>query len=209
MQVATLLRQNTLKSIALSSYRAGEGKSFLTASLGFGFAELLSKQVLIIDTFTPPNEVSPFKAVVEMYEAMASLKADTSPQEQRGYMDLMTIKESNNGPYFFLNTRGCLEPSDKRESSDIPAASVFQLNDVLLGLRASYDVTFLDCGPITLNAKGGFDPLIIGAQVDGVLLVVNPTSLARMEWSKVKNELSRAKVNLLGVISNPWSKIPI
>jgi len=218
-QLQTVQASNSASSISIISRFAQEGRSFFTAALAVGFASLLLKKVLVIDTIREKSRGGfPLRSILRR-------SAETLFQSKSGVIHLITIEHTKNHSYFYhdplvpnhtTNLPTVLDSStSNKQSSSNNMHSGFSLNegngsvefifkDLLTGLKPSYDLILVDTLPLQASNYQGFDPIVVGSQVDGVLILTSPVSLDTIILNSLREELARSNIPIIGTIHNPW-----
>ncbi|MFH1258746.1 MAG: polysaccharide biosynthesis tyrosine autokinase [Elusimicrobiota bacterium] len=73
-----------------------------------------------------------------------------------------------------------------------------QMQNLIKSLKEEFDLVVLDCPPVLLFA----DALLVGAKVDGVVLVYKVGRMARGVLRRAKTQLDGAQAKILGVVLN-------
>ena len=169
------------KSILLTSAGRGEGKSTTCANLGVVLAQI-GKDTLVVDCdFRSPAQHRIF-GLSNTWGIENVLLGDRSLQEV--WSELMQgLKVVTSGP----------PPPDPAVVLGSQAFAAF-----LASARAKFDFVLLDSPPILAVA----DPVILGAQVDGVLLVVDSRATHRRFLKGAVRSLDTVGAPVLGTVMN-------
>jgi Mrp family chromosome partitioning ATPase len=215
-QLQAVQTSNSASSISIISRFAQEGRSFFTAALAVGFASLLLKRVLVIDTIREKNRGEfPLRSILRR-------SAGTLFESKSGVIHLLTIEHTKNHSYFYhdpllpnhaTNLPTVLDSSNS--SNKQPGFSLnegngsleFIFKDLLTSLKPSYDLILVDTLPLQASNYQGFDPIVVGGQVDGVLILTSPISLDTSILNSLREELNRCNIPIIGTIHNPWVSI--
>lgn len=176
---------NGLKSLAITSALAGEGKSTLALGLAISAARL-NKRVLLIDAdlrrpslhkqLSLPNEQGLSTLLTgELHDTRQS-----AIQLSHQYSDI-SIAVMTSGP----------APADP-----VKLLSSSRMQRLIAELERSYDLVILDAPPIL----GIVDAVLTASFSDGVLLVGRIGQVTRAELAQALTALDR--VNVVGVIAN-------
>lgn len=189
------LDQN-LKTIMVTSATPGEGKTTVAINLAIVLAQL-GKRTLLIEAdlrnpflhhaFGIPRE--PGFTDVVVGSARLDEATLTFSDFVLGRAGLESLIDRPGLDNLFLLPSGH-QPPNPTEFLSAPALAA-----VLADLRQRYDYVVVDCAPILPVA----DPAILGARVDGTLLVVRVGSVARAALRRAKALLEAARARLLGV----------
>lgn len=202
-QIHTLQETQDLKSLAVLSEFAGEGKTFLISVLALGYASFLRKRVLIMDTISQTRDESFYLTNVLGSQLMMDGQGEGT---DKGIIDLITSRSlyrqiqlyEQHEPIPALEAELPV-PYDERfgyENSD------FQIGSFVASLYDSYDLILLDTCALKDVEKENLDPIILAKQAGAAILVTSQRSLERSTMGKIKKELQRSNVTLVGTIFN-------
>src|SRR5580658_9434388 len=175
---------------SLPARAAGEGKTSVVSNLAMAFAET-NRSVLLIDcdtrkpklhqVFDVPNDSS-----------LLELLAEKEPLDPGG---IQRHWKTTRFPGI------CLVPSGLETESSQALLHSERLREVLDLARRQFDVVLIDTPPMMHLA----DARIVGALVDGVVLVVRSGQTSRESAVSVKNRLAEDGIPVLGVVLNDWN----
>ncbi len=187
------------KLIMFTSSSPGEGKSSTTMNLAMVMAQTGSK-ILLVDAdmrkpmvnkvFGLDREPGLSDVILGNYELDDVVRTVTDiMMGKMGMEDIMTTPGIDN---LSIITSGTIppNPSELLTSPKIPA--------LLAQLKERYDVILIDCTPI-LPAT---DAAILGAKVDGVVIVYQVGKIARGSLKRAKVQMDNVKAKVLGVVLN-------
>jgi Mrp family chromosome partitioning ATPase len=172
------------KSITLLSAHEGEGRTFVTAALAIAFASLMRKKVAIVDTVSRSAYSSFFWNRI----------ADQGEHSKfPGRIDLLlpASPDEPNAPPLFTS-----------EDLTKPVPIDFHFREYLTPITAAHDVVLIDTCSIQMVKRESIHPLIAARQADAAIIVSSPESLERESLHRLKLDLKKAKVKLLGTIFN-------
>jgi capsular exopolysaccharide synthesis family protein len=177
-----LRRSRDVRLIQITSPYSGDGKSASASNLAISLANAGRKVLLIDADLRKPSLHKIFglakdRGFSSVLRDLLSLSEAIQPSAIKG-LDLITA-----GP----------EPSNPAE---LLASARFAA--ALDELRGLYDTVILDTSPILAVT----DPAIIGASVDGILLVVQPSSLKRRDVELTREVLHALGTPVLGTVIN-------
>lgn len=169
------------KSIVLTSPGPGEGKSTTCANLGVVLAQA-AKDVLILDCDFRKPVMHKIFGLRNLHGIMDVLVGERSLREvQKEPVD--GLKVVSVGPI----------PANPAEVLASQRFSRF-----LAGVREEFDYVLVDTSPIGLVS----DPVILAAQGDGVLLVLDAQSTSKRSVGLAMRSLETVGANVLGTIMN-------
>ncbi len=174
-----------IKTLTITSYRAGEGKTTTAYNLAVSMAKSGLK-VLFVD------------ADLHKPELMKELKGDNNLGLSNlllGYAELnevINITSIEN-----LNYISCgvipINPAVLLGSAEF--------RELLATVRDQYDMVIFDTPPL----GSVVDSMIVASQTDGTIFVIQPGKVRYKNLEMIKEKLQKSKINLLGVVLN---KIP-
>jgi capsular exopolysaccharide synthesis family protein len=177
-----LRRSRNIQVIQVTSPYSGDGKSASASNLAISFANAGRKVLLIDADLRKPSLHKVFGRSKErgfspVLKGALALSEAIQPTTIKG-LDLITAGDEPANPAELL-------------ASERFAAALEQV-------RAMYDLVIIDTSPILAVT----DPAIIGALVDGVVLVVQPSSLKRRDVEHTKELLKTLGTAVLGTLIN-------
>lgn len=172
-----------LRTLMVASAGPSEGKSVTAANLAVVFAEM-GQRVLLVDSDLR-------RPVQHRIFGLSNL---------HGLSD--AILEGNPGVQAFIQPTD-VENLSLLTSGDIPPnpselLGSDRMAELIQGLQEYFDLIIFDSPPCLVVADG----MILGARVDGVLLVTDSGQTHRRAVQKVTEDLRRVRANLLGVVLN-------
>lgn len=169
-------------SLLVTSAIAGEGKTTVTTNLASSFAQA-GKNIVLVDADM---------RLPRVHKVMGMAPAPGLAELIRGDSDLDEALRRPVDGRFDVITAGRVPPNP----SELLACHGFVM--LMARLKAMYDLVLIDC-PVLLGVS---DACIIGAHVDGALLVHRPGSVEKRALVEIRRQLMRAKVNLIGLAFN-------
>lgn len=170
-----------LKSLVVTSAIPGEGKSTVAANLAIAMAQA-GKSVILVDAdlrrakqhnlFNLPNKVG----LTNLLLGTAGLEA----LQSTGVQGLKVL------------TSGVFPPNPSELLDSNAMVRVLEL------LKAQADIVIFDTPPLVAVT----DAAVLGAKVDGVLLVYRLGKVARDGVARAKKLLENANARILGVVAN-------
>ena len=175
-----------LKTIAITSYSPGEGKSTTSINLGISMAKA-GMNVLYVDADI--RKPMPFK-----YFMSSNLKGLTNYILDQATLEDVINKTDINGFDFItcgikVNNPGELITSTK-------------FSNFIREIRDHYDTVIIDTPPL----GSVIDAAVIAAQVDGTIIVIEANAVKCQNAIRMKEQLIRANANILGVVLNKINK---
>ena len=171
-----------LKTMIITSALPGEGKTVSTANLGITLAQS-GKTVLIVDAdLRKPRQHRLFN--VKNTFGLTSYLTDS--------IEIGKVIKSTAVPNLWLVNAGPVPPNPAELLGSEKMAAFVEM------LRDKCDYILFDMPPILEIS----DALILGARVDGMILVVQGDKTSREALKKAREKLDLLKVRTLGVIIN-------
>jgi capsular exopolysaccharide synthesis family protein len=171
-----------LKTIAISSSLPKEGKSSTVSNLGVTLAKA-DKKVVIVDTdFRKPRQHRIFK-IRDMNGLTSYLTMN---------MEMKDLIKKTQIPNLFLINAGPIPLNPVELLGSEKMANLIEI------LKKSFDYILFDTPPILAVT----DAMVLGAKVDGIILIVWGERTSRKALREVKEKLDLLKIKSLGVIIN-------
>lgn len=168
---------NPIKSLVVTSPAADEGKSTTVANLAVTMAQSGRKTVLVDCDLRRPSLHTLFEQKNEPGLTNYILGEVTElPLQETGVDKLMLLASGPKPP----------NPADMLGTKKI--------DEVIAALIDQADVVLFDAPPIIAVT----DAAVLGAKVDGVLLVINAGKTRREHAERAKEMLEKAKVRIIG-----------
>ena len=168
---------NPLKTLGVTSPAADEGKSTTVANLAVTMAQSGRKTVLVDCDLRRPSLHTLFEQQNEPGLTNYILgEVAELPLQETGVDKLMLLASGPNPP----------NPADMLGTKKI--------DEVIAALIDQADVVLFDAPPIIAVT----DAAVLGAKVDGVLLVINAGKTRREHAERAKEMLEKAKVRIIG-----------
>lgn len=175
-RIHSVCLEKNIRSLSVMSLVPEEGKTFLSICLATGFAELLSKKVLLVDAGNPEAKL----CVEDYYPSSEDDHYDQVP---------MVVGLSEGVDLFRLAN---FKPTNYK-------AQEYRVQDILAEYSQKYDLVIFDSAALKLTNRGNFDPWIIANRTDASLLV---TSRKSIDLINPQNLDGLTRVKLIGVIEN-------
>lgn len=177
-----LSRAGGVKSIVVSSSLPGEGKTSTSTNLAIVLAQLGKRTLLIDGDLHKPRQHEVFR--VSNRAGLVTALAEGSA------LDEVIVQTAI--PSLDLMPAGPLSPNP----SGLLASE--NMSSLLDEVAAIYDFVVIDSPPVSAVA----DAIVIGHQVDGLVLCVEGGRTPREIVARVRDKLVRANVRVLGVLIN-------
>lgn len=180
--ILTLGAKRNLKTFVVSSTIHGEGKTVTATNLAFTLAEdLNAKSVLLIDADLRKGRVSRFLGL--------------GPRP--GLSDLLTNGTPLHETLVDIGVKNLtVLPSGKSPKNPAELLGSVKMKHLITELKGKFDVILFDTPPIMSVT----DPGVLGAQSDGVFLVIQAGRTQRGSIHHAERLLSQAHARLLGYI---------
>ncbi len=185
LRTALLLSSaDEIKTIAVTSAEPSEGKTVTVSNLGVVLAQL-DRRVLIIDAdLRRPRQHKVFK--------LTNRLGLVNYLTNRGDIDSIIL--GTEVPNLFVCTAGPLPPNP----SELLAAD--RLRELLETVRSRFDFVLLDSPPVLPVA----DAVILGTQVDGIVLCARSGVLLREDARHCGERLRMAGLKIFGTVLNRY-----
>ncbi len=188
--------EKPVKTLLLTSARAGEDKSAAVANLAVTFAQMGSRVILVDADLRRPSQHSIFGASNEQGLTGTLLNAGNAAQLNGAGRNYFPLNElpliQTQVPNLRLLTSGSLPPN--------PAEV---LNSALMGelinrLAGDADYVLFDAPPLLAVA----DAAILAARVDATLLVLKAGKSSRDDAREAKEQLEKVHAKVIGTVLN-------
>ena len=171
-----------IKTITITSANRGEGKTTIALNLAVAYAQI-GKRVVLLDA----NLRTP------------AIHLAFGGDNSRGLTNYLTNRNAANE----IIQKSDVENLSFITSGPLPThpselLALERMNLLLTELKMNYDLIIVDT-PAVLSST---DSKIMAAKCDGVLLVVEYGKVKQNAAKRVKEELSLARVKLMGVVMN-------
>jgi Mrp family chromosome partitioning ATPase len=182
-QIAALVDQEKVKALTILSAYPQEGKTFMVAATALGYAILLHKRVLIVNTALKVTGGS--LNISKLYD-----------------------EQLKNAPVFGPGGQGArmidlISPQMDDHRADSGADTLdFQIGSYINTFRHNYDLILLDTCALTSTQGRLIDPVVIAGQSDASILLTSDRSLNHDALAKTKEVVSQWRVRILGAIHN-------
>jgi Mrp family chromosome partitioning ATPase len=181
-QLAMMVDRDGMKTIAVLSEHSGEGKTFLVSAMALGYASLLDRRVLIVDTVVRNEGHSLF--LKKIYE------------EQLEYAPFL------GGPKTHVTRMIELISPEQREEDDSVDTADFRIGTYVNSIKDNYDLILVDTCALSASNKRNIDPVIVARQADASILITSDRSMNRESLQRVKGVMAQWHVRIVGVIHN-------
>jgi polysaccharide biosynthesis transport protein len=183
-------RKRRSNVLIIASPGPGEGKTTVVSNLALAFAET-SRSVLIIDCDTRKPKL----------HRIFDVPNDT------GLLEILAQKEPLDPVEIFRHWKitqfpgVCIVPSGQETESAQALLHSERLRELLALARSQFDVVLIDTPPMMHLA----DARIVGALVDGVVLVLRSGQTSRESAVSVRSRLQEDGIPVFGVVLNDWN----
>lgn len=170
-----------IRSVAISSATAAEGKSTITLQLAQA-ATALGQRVLLVDADLRCPELHDHLQIANLQGLSNLLSSDISPEQAIHGVDQR----------LFVLTAGQLPPDPTQ------LLSSEHLPKLIQQFQEQFDLVIYDTPPLL----GLADALLLSAYLDGVVLVVGLGAANRAAVRRAVDTLKFSKIALLGIVAN-------
>ncbi|AEV67682.1 CpsD/CapB family tyrosine-protein kinase [Acetivibrio clariflavus] len=175
-----------IKTIAITSYSPGEGKSTTSINLGISMAKA-GMNVLYVDADI--RKPMPFK-----YFMSSNLKGLTNYILGQATLEDVINKTDIDGFSFITCGIKVNNPGELITSN--------RFSNFIREVRELYDTVIIDTPPL----GSVIDAAVVAAQVDGTIIVIEANAVKCQNAIRMKEQLIRANANILGVVLNKINK---
>lgn len=180
------IHERGIKTIAVTSANRGEGKTTTAVNLAIAYAQI-GKKVILVDTdLRKPAVHSVFGG--SNHIGLTNYLAKQS--------DILAIQQESYIPHLQYI------PAGPSPSNPVELLVSGGIRGLLHQLKEQADMIIVDTAPLLLLTEAK----VMATQCDGVLLVMEHAKVKRNIARRVKEELSLARAELLGVVFNKMSK---
>jgi polysaccharide biosynthesis transport protein len=176
-------KESPIRSLLITSMSNGEGKSTIAANLAQAFAAS-EERVLLIDADLRRGRLA------EVFPTNGKLEPKGLSQYLKGDSPLIEAIHKTQIPNLFLIPSGL----HTHNSSQLLGSN--KMECLLQGVLPHFDRVILDGPPF------GSDALILGKQVDGLILMATLGKTERESLRVFRRSLRNVRANLLGVVVN-------
>lgn len=191
--------EKTGNSIVITSSAPKEGKTQTLCNLAIAMAQAGQRVVLIGSDFRKPTVYKLFG--LQRSPGLSEVLIGNVPWKEA----LNTVTDMLIGGFEYeriLRARGVenihIITCGERTPSPSELLNLDEMNNLIQELKQNFDVVLLDCPP-TLPVA---DSAILGAKVDGVILVYQAGKTSRYALLRTKNQLEHLNVKIMGVVIN-------
>jgi non-specific protein-tyrosine kinase len=168
---------NPLKTLVITSAAPGEGKSTTIANLAVTMAQSGRRTILVDCDLRRPS-----------LHDLFNLKAEPGFTNMVLSEDMDIPLQQTNVPNLWLLTAGTKPPNP----ADLLGAK--KVDQLIARLQEEADMVLFDAPPVIAVT----DAAVLGAKVDGVLLVIQAGKTKRDHAERAKETLEKAKVRIVG-----------
>lgn len=183
------LRTNVLfcgtdvRTIAITSFSASEGKSTISFQLAASLART-GRKVLLLDTDLRKSVMAKRLRVKGVVEGLTHLLS--------GMANLNDVLTPTDVPGLYIIFAGARVPN----SAEVLGSKSF--GNLLMALRETFDYVIVDAAPLGQV----IDCAVMAPIVDGVLMVIDSTHNSYKLERRMKAQLEKANGKILGVVLN-------
>ncbi len=189
LRTALSFARDGVRSLVVSSSEPGDGKTTIAANLATAYAQS-GKRTLLIDADMRRPGLTPLLDLWGPQGLSVVLRQQTPIAEAIA---------ANLQPSVLKNLD--VLPSGPRAANPAELLSAERFQELLAWAETIYDLVLIDSPPALIA-----DTAIIGRQVEGVLLVVEPEKNPRRLVMRVAETLSTLQITVLGIVANRLSR---
>lgn len=171
-----------IKALMVTSSLPGEGKTVTSANLAISFAQMGLKTILVDADLRKPQQHRQFKM-------------SKSPGLLECLMEELTLEE-------VMHDTGVLGlkliPSGLLPPNPAEVLNSRKMHNLVTELKAISDIVIFDTPPVIAVT----DPLVLGKQVDGTLLVIRYQNTELSAAQKAMQVINGAKLKIFGAVIN-------
>jgi capsular exopolysaccharide synthesis family protein len=175
-----------LNRLAVTSAEPGDGKTTVSSNLAMAYAQA-GKRTLIIDAdlrrpgMTKLFDLRRMGGLSEILRTDGDVAAMCRQRIQQTGCDMLHVL-----------------PCGPKPQNPAELLSHARFAEVIAWAETEYDQILIDCPPVMAAS----DAAIVGRQVDGVVLVVQPAKNHRRIVTRAAESLTSIRVNLVGIVAN-------
>ena len=169
------------KTLTVSSYKAGEGKTTNAINIAIAFSQL-SKKVLLIDGDL----------------RRPTIHKKLHIENTTGLSDVLAGFASINECIFNISSFLDILPSGAVPPNPAELLDSATMENLLEELKLEYDYIIIDTPPFGIVS----DPLIITPKTDGVVVIVKQKDTRHDDFEKTLESINLSKSRILGVVLN-------
>lgn len=175
-------KNKDIKSIVITSWQNGEGKSTVLSNLAVLFSNI-GKKVLVVDTNYKTNDIEKLLCNNQNV-GISEVLIDNESVEN-------CINQTTLENLFVLGTGKKIKNFSELISSD-------NMKNLINELKIKFDYIFIDTLPINELSDG----CVLSNYCDGTILVIGSGEVDKENLIKEKDKLSHVGANILGAVLN-------
>lgn len=184
-------KDKEIKTILVTSFEAGEGKSWVSSNLAVSFAQKDDRVVLVDADMRRGRQHNAFKANAK--QGLADLLSSRSTEKLE--YQLADYVQDTKMPNLKLITIG------KYPKNPTELVLSDKMDDLIEILRTQASIVIIDGPPVTMIS----DSLILSSKVDGVVIVMEQGKRQVNEIKKMIRDIKKMGGNIIGIVFN---KVP-
>ncbi len=182
-KIYLLIKENSLKTILVTSATEGEGKTIVATNLALGFAMLNEMKTVCIDS--------------DMYHP--ALHHIFNLNKSPGLSEILINKCSFDSVLTESNIKNLnVITSGKSSASTSMLLGSNKMGEIIQHLKGIFDIILFDTAPVVSSS----DPLVLCPYVDGVILVIEADKTQREVVQRAKTSIEFTQTKILGVVLN-------
>ena len=171
-----------VKTIAVTSYTPGEGKTTTSINLAISM-EKSGMKVLYVDADL--RKPMPYKTLIN-----TSFKGLSNYLMGKAEIDEI-INSTNIDGFYFISCG--IKPPNPGE-----LICTEQFSEFLNKVQDDYDIVIIDTPPL----GSVIDSAVFAAKTDGTTIVIKPNTVKRKNVLMMKEQLEKANANIIGIVLN-------
>ncbi len=182
-KIYLLIKENSLKTILITSATQGEGKTVVSTNLALGFAMVNDMKTVFIDTdLYHPRIHNVFNLIKS--PGLSEVLLDECPLDSA--LRKLDVKNLS------------IIPNGKSSTSTSMLLGSDKMGEMIQHLKGLFDIILIDSAPVMSSS----DPLVLCPYVDGVILVVESEKTQREVIQRAKVSIESTQTKILGVVLN-------
>jgi capsular exopolysaccharide synthesis family protein len=182
-KIYLLIKENSLKTILITSAVEGEGKTIVAANLALGFAKVNEMNTLFIDS--------------DLYHP--SLHHVFNLNKSPGLSEVLMDKCSFESAMVEVNIKNLnIITCGKSAESTAMLLGSNKTSELIQHLKHLFDIIIFDTAPVLSSS----DPLVLCPHVDGVILVIEADKTQREVIQRAQTSIESTQTKILGVVLN-------
>lgn len=199
-----LIEKAKVSRVGILSHQKKVGKSYLTALLSLGFANLLGKKVLLVDcsslfpNFEQNNRLNLLTALDPKLESLKGTPLSQTKWEE--IQPNLTLLPLNHLLTLSSQHHASVDVEFKQDS-------VSSALELIKAASASYDITLFNTVAFEQLNRQNINPFTVARYFEAAFLVTPSSAIQQSALSEIVAQITTHHINLLGVIPNQGSSV--